>query len=94
MRCRPTSAKPRPSMHYGRERGASLNRALNEAPQIHGGPAWRVFQVCDFLPGFAVFPLSFLPRLRFPSPLSSPTLSAGGRSWRAGPGRDTTLSTG
>jgi hypothetical protein len=27
---------------------ASLNRALNEALRIHGGPAWRVFQVCDF----------------------------------------------
>jgi hypothetical protein len=26
--------------------GASLNRALNETLQIHGGPAWRVFQVC------------------------------------------------
>jgi hypothetical protein len=25
--------------------GASLNRALNEALQIHGGPAWHVFQV-------------------------------------------------
>jgi hypothetical protein len=48
------------------DRGASLNRALNEALRIHGGPAWRVFQVCDFSPGFAVFPLSFLPRLRFP----------------------------
>jgi hypothetical protein len=29
-----------------RGHGASLNRALNEALQIHGGPAWRVFQVC------------------------------------------------
>jgi hypothetical protein len=41
---------------------------LNEALRIHGGPAWRVFQVCDFSPGFAVFPPSFLPRLRFPDP--------------------------
>jgi hypothetical protein len=49
-----------------RDRGASLNRARNEALRIHGGPAWRVFQACDFSPGFAVFPLSFLPRLRFP----------------------------
>jgi hypothetical protein len=24
---------------------ASLNQALNEALQIHGGPAWRIFQV-------------------------------------------------
>jgi hypothetical protein len=28
-----------------RDHGASLNRALNEALRIHGGPAWRVFQV-------------------------------------------------
>jgi hypothetical protein len=26
-----------------RDHGASLNRALNEALRIHGGPAWRVF---------------------------------------------------
>jgi hypothetical protein len=35
-----------------RDHGASLNRALNEALRIHGGPAWRVFQVrrcCRFL---------------------------------------------
>jgi hypothetical protein len=29
---------------------ASLNRALNEALQIHGGPVWHVFQVCRRLP--------------------------------------------
>jgi hypothetical protein len=28
-----------------RDHGAVLNRALNEALWIHGGPAWRVFQV-------------------------------------------------
>jgi hypothetical protein len=28
-----------------RDHGASLNRALSEALRIHGGPAWRVFQV-------------------------------------------------
>jgi hypothetical protein len=31
--------------------GATLNRALNEALRVHGGPAWRVFQVgrrCSF----------------------------------------------
>jgi hypothetical protein len=28
-----------------RGHGASLGRALNEALQIHGGPAWHVFQV-------------------------------------------------
>jgi hypothetical protein len=35
-----------------RDHGASLNRALNEALRIHGGPTWRVFQVrrcCLFL---------------------------------------------
>jgi hypothetical protein len=34
-----------------RDHGAALNRTLNEALQIHGGPAWRVFQVrhcCPF----------------------------------------------
>jgi hypothetical protein len=33
-----------------RSHGASLNRALNEALQIHGGPVWHVFQVCRRLP--------------------------------------------
>jgi signal transduction histidine kinase len=28
-----------------RDHSAALNRALNEALRIHGGPAWRVFQV-------------------------------------------------
>jgi regulator of replication initiation timing len=28
-----------------RDHDAALNRALNEALRIHGGPAWRVFQV-------------------------------------------------
>jgi hypothetical protein len=28
-----------------RRHGATLDRALNEALQVHGGPAWRVFQV-------------------------------------------------
>jgi hypothetical protein len=28
-----------------RDHGAALNRALNEALRIHGGPVWRVFQV-------------------------------------------------
>jgi hypothetical protein len=35
-----------------RDHSASLNRVLNEALRIHGGPAWRVFQVkrcCLFL---------------------------------------------
>jgi hypothetical protein len=29
-----------------RDHSASLNNVLNEALQIHGGPAWRIFQVC------------------------------------------------
>jgi hypothetical protein len=49
-----------------RDHGASLNRALNEALRIHGGPAWRVFQVCDFSQGLAIFPPLFLPCLCFP----------------------------
>jgi hypothetical protein len=28
-----------------RNHGATLDRALNEALRVHGGPAWRVFQV-------------------------------------------------
>jgi hypothetical protein len=28
-----------------RNHGTALDRALNEALRIHGGPAWRVFQV-------------------------------------------------
>jgi hypothetical protein len=28
-----------------RDHGAALNRVLNEALRIHGGPAWHVFQV-------------------------------------------------
>jgi hypothetical protein len=28
-----------------RSHGATLNRALNEALRVHGGPAWLVFQV-------------------------------------------------
>jgi hypothetical protein len=39
-----------------RDHGASLNRALNEALRIHGGPMWRVFRISDFSPGFVFFP--------------------------------------
>jgi hypothetical protein len=44
-----------------RGHGASLNRVLNKALRIHGGPAWRVFQVrrhsltCRFLLCSVVF---------------------------------------
>jgi hypothetical protein len=45
-----------------RSHGATLNRALNEALRVHGGPAWRVFQVgrrCSFsfFSHFCVLPL-------------------------------------
>jgi hypothetical protein len=51
-----------------RGQGASLNWALNEALQIHGGPAWRVFQVrrrsltCRFLPCSIIFAFVFAAR--------------------------------
>jgi hypothetical protein len=45
-----------------RDHSASLNRALNEAQWIHGGPAWRVFQVRSCPLSVVIFPLSFLPR--------------------------------
>jgi hypothetical protein len=43
-----------------RDHGATLNRPLNEALRIHGGPAWRVFQVRRCWPpsfDFVVFTL-------------------------------------
>jgi hypothetical protein len=45
-----------------RDHGASLNRALNEVLQIHGGPAWRVFQVrrCCLFSSISSFSCSFL----------------------------------
>jgi hypothetical protein len=45
-----------------RDHSASLNRALNEALRIHGGPAWHIFQVSEFSLVSWFFPL-FLPRL-------------------------------
>jgi hypothetical protein len=38
-----------------RDHSASLNRALDEELRIHGGPAWRIFKVSGFSPGFVVF---------------------------------------
>jgi hypothetical protein len=45
-----------------RDHGAALNRALNEALRIHGGPAWRVFQVrrCCLFSSFLSFSCLFL----------------------------------
>jgi hypothetical protein len=60
------------------DHGALLNRVLNEALWIHGGPPWRIFRVSDFSSGFVVFPL-FLPRLSSSRPSSSLTLSVDGR---------------
>jgi hypothetical protein len=45
-----------------RDHGAALNLALNEALQIHGGLAWRVFQVkrCCLFPLISSFSCLFL----------------------------------
>jgi hypothetical protein len=45
-----------------REHGTALNRALNEALQIRGGPAWRVFQVrsCCLFSSISSFSCLFL----------------------------------
>jgi hypothetical protein len=43
---------------------ALLNIVLNEALQIHGGPAWRIFQVCVSYVGFWSFSPSCLSHVR------------------------------
>jgi hypothetical protein len=45
-----------------RDQGAALNRALSEALRIHGGPAWRVFQVrrCCLFSSISSFSCLFL----------------------------------
>jgi hypothetical protein len=35
-----------------RNHGAKLDRALNEALRVHGGPAWRVFRWASLLVSF------------------------------------------
>jgi predicted nucleic acid-binding Zn-ribbon protein len=49
-----------------RDHGAALNRALNEALQIHGGPVWRVFQVrrCCLFSSISSFSCLFLAARR------------------------------
>jgi hypothetical protein len=49
-----------------RDHGAALNRALNEALRIHGGPAWRVFQVrcCCLFSSISSFSCLFLAARR------------------------------
>jgi hypothetical protein len=72
-----------------RDHGASLNRALNEALRIHGGPAWRIFQVrrcCLFL-RFRRFRAYFSWRNTHWLP------SAGGRSSSTAPATSTAPST-
>jgi DNA repair exonuclease SbcCD ATPase subunit len=53
-----------------RDHGAALNRALNEALRIHGGPAWRVFQVRRR----CLFPLISSSSCLFPAAQRSPSL--------------------
>jgi hypothetical protein len=45
-----------------RDHGAALNRASNEAMRIHGGQAWRVFQVrrCCLFSSISSFSCLFL----------------------------------
>jgi regulator of replication initiation timing len=49
-----------------RDHGASLNRVLNEALRIHGGPAWRVFPVkrCCLFPSISSLLCLFLAARR------------------------------
>jgi hypothetical protein len=72
-----------------RDHDASLNRALNEALWIHGGPAWRVFQV-----GYCCF---FLRSCRSHAYFSQRDAywfpSAGGRSSSTAPATSTAPST-
>jgi hypothetical protein len=73
-----------------RDHGASLNRVLNEALRIHGGPAWRVFQVrrrCFFLFfDLVVFVFAFVVWHSWVS-------FADGRSWSTAPATGTVPST-
>jgi hypothetical protein len=75
-----------------RDHGASLNNTLNEVLWIHGGPAWRVFQVCVSCWIRSFFPCRFRIRA-FPDFVFFCTLSAGDKSRRAELGRGTTTST-
>jgi hypothetical protein len=75
-----------------RDHGASLNRALNETLRIHGGPAWRIFQVSDFPPGFVVVPFISSAWVLSLAPVFS-RLARQRQDLERGPGRGTTLST-
>jgi hypothetical protein len=76
-----------------RDHDASLNRALNEALQIHGGPAWRVFRVRSYLLVFCVSSLLCCFYARFSLSGAHQSLFADGRSWRVTPGTGTALLT-
>jgi hypothetical protein len=39
-----------------RDHSASLNNTMNEALRIHGGPSWRIFQVCIFRQIWSILP--------------------------------------
>jgi hypothetical protein len=54
-----------------RDHGTLLNRALNEALQIHSGRAWHIFQVSGLSSGFVVSSLAFFRVRAFPDPFSS-----------------------
>jgi hypothetical protein len=76
-----------------REHGASINNALNEALRVHGGPSWRIFQVCIFI-GFEACSLIPFCVCAFSDFAFSRILSAGDRNWRAELGRGTATSLG
>jgi hypothetical protein len=75
-----------------RDHGASLNRTLNEALQIHSGPAWCVFQVSWVSWGFEIPSLAFSVFALFLT-LTLLVSLVGGRSWSAGLASGTTPST-
>jgi DNA repair exonuclease SbcCD ATPase subunit len=54
-----------------RDHGTLLNRALNEALQIHSGRAWHIFQVSGLSSGFVVSSLAFFRVRAFFDPFSS-----------------------
>jgi hypothetical protein len=62
-----------------RDHSASLNRALNEALQIHSGPTWRVFQVSWVPSSFAVLSPALFAFVFFLMPVLLTSL-VGGRS--------------
>jgi hypothetical protein len=71
---------------------ALLNRALNEALQIHDGPAWRVFQVCCCLLDCCFFPCPVVSVFVFRG-ATLIGLHCWWRSWSSAPATGTVLST-